>query len=81
MKFKLNPTMVLTKEEFETLDNALKLCRDMDEATTYDICEDEEPSGCDICPKRLACSKMANECVFTVAHKALKEIMNMAIVK
>ena len=83
MKFELNPTMVLTKDEWETLDNALKLCRDLDVATTYipDYDEEEKPSGCDICPKRWTCSKMANECVFTIAHKTLKEIMEMAVVK
>ena len=81
MKFELNPTLVLTKEEFETLDNALKLCRDLDEATTWDPYNDDEPNGCVICPKRLACSKMANECVFTIAHKALQEIIDMAVIK
>ena len=84
MKFELNPTMTLTKEEWETLDKALKLCRDMDMATTanLDYDEDEEqPSGCDICPKRWTCSKLANDCVFTIAHKALAEIINMAVIK
>ena len=80
MRFELNPTMVLTKEEHEILDKALKLCRDLDEATSY-IPEEEELSGCDICPKRWTCSKMANECVFTIAHKSLKEIIGMAVIK
>ena len=83
MKFELNPTMVLTKEEFATLDNALKLCRDMDVATSFNDEDFEagEPSGCDICPKRWTCSKMAHDCVFTIAHKTLKEIMDMSVVK
>lgn len=82
MKFELNPTMVLTKEEVETLDKALKLCGDMDAATTYpDYNEYEELGGCDICPKGQTCSKLANDCVFTIAHKALKEIINMATIK
>ena len=84
MKFELNPTMVLTKDEWETLDNALKLCRDLDMATTYNYDGndyEEEPSGCDVCPLHSTCSKLANECVFTIAHKALKEIMDMAVVK
>lgn len=80
MKFELNPTMILTKEEFDTLDNALKLCRDMDVATTYDDYVDSM-SGCDICPKQGSCSKMAKDCVFFVAHKALKEIIDMAVIK
>ena len=83
MKFELNPTMVLTKEEFKTLDKALKLCSDMDTATTFDPYEadDGELSGCDICPKRWSCNKLASECVFTVAHKTLKEIIDMAVIK
>ena len=84
MKFELNPTMVLTKEEFDTLDKALKLCRDMDAATTYDTYDEDDmdsPSGCDICPKRWTCSKMANECLFVVAHKTLKEIIDMSVIK
>ena len=83
MKFELNPTMTLSKEEFFTLDSALKLCRDMDAATSYipDYDEEEQASGCDICPKRWACSKLATECVFTIAHKTLAEIINMAVIK
>ena len=81
MRFELNPTMALTKEEHEILDKALKLCRDLDEATTYDPYEDEMPSGCDICPKRGDCTLMANDCVFTIAHKTLKEIIDMAVIK
>lgn len=83
MKFELNPTMILTKEELGTLDNALKLCRDMDLATSIDNCieyEDNLPHGCEICPKRNACNKRVNECVFIIAHKALKEIIDMAVV-
>lgn len=83
MKFELNPTMILSTEEFFTLDSALKLCRDMDIATSFSAEKsyDGEVSGCEICPKRLTCSKLANECVFTVAHKTLKEIIDMSIVK
>ena len=33
MKFENNPQLILTKDEFDTLDKALKLCRDMDEQT------------------------------------------------
>lgn len=83
MKFELNPTMVLTKEEHEVLDKALKLCKDMDTATTYnEYDEDEEkPSGCEVCPKRWTCSRPASDCLFTVACKILTEIMNMAVIK
>ena len=83
MKFELNPTMVLTQEELVTLDQALKLCRDMDAATTCDIedYEQDKPTGCDVCPLWSKCSKLANECVFIVAHKALKEIIDIAVIK
>ena len=73
MKFELNPTIVLTKEECETLDNALKLCRDMD-CETGACC-------CSCCPKKGECSGLTTECVFEIAHKALKEIIDMAVVK
>ena len=84
MKFDWAPRLMISKEEFATLDNAMKLCRDMDVATTmddYDEYEDDRPYGCDICPKRATCSKLANECVFTVAHKALEEIIDIAVIK
>ena len=81
MKFELNPTVVLTKEEFSTLDNALKLCRDMDEATSYSGDYDDRPHGCDICPKQTKCNQMANDCVFMIAHKSLKEIIDMSVIK
>ena len=84
MRFEINPQMIITQEELVILDNALKLCRDMDAATTfngYDEDNEDSPSGCDICPKRWTCSKFANECVFIVAHKALKEIIDMAVIK
>ena len=84
MRFELNPTMVLTKEELEILDKALKLCRDLDAATTYDEdteFEDGHLYGCDICPKKWKCSRLAKECVFTNAHKTLKEIIDMAVIK
>ena len=80
MKFETNPQLILSKEEFTTLDNALKLCRDMDTATSIDDYYDR-PCGCEICPKNAKCSRMAHECVFTVAHKALKEIIDMAVIK
>ena len=84
MKFEWTPRLMISKEEFATLDNALKLCRDMDIATTCDEdtdFEDNHPYGCDICPKRATCSRLAKDCVFTIAHKALKEIIDMAVVK
>lgn len=81
MIFVTNPQLILSLEEFETLDGALKLCRDMDEETSYVSEEEEELSGCNICPLWSTCNKRAQTCVFTVAHKALKEIIDVAIVK
>ena len=84
MKFELTPRLMISKEEFATLDNALKLCRDMDAATSiYEDTdfEDGHLYGCDICPKKWKCSRLAKECVFTNAHKTLKEIIDMAVIK
>ncbi len=73
MRFATNPQLILTKDEFETLDNALKLCRDMDEQTGKDACEN--------CPFDNDCTHMCSDCVYTRAHRALKEIIDIAIVK
>ena len=81
MKFEVNPQLIITKDELKTLDNALKLCRDMDAATAYADDYDDRPHGCEVCPKKGNCSKLCNECVFVIAHTALKEIMDMSIVK
>ena len=82
MKFEVAPKLILTKDEFETLDNALKLCRDMDEMTVATEDDDGFPvGGCDLCPFKNKCSLMARDCVYTVAHRALKKIIDVAIVK
>ena len=73
MRFEHNPQLVLTKEEFETLDGALKLCRDMDEETGATACE--------TCPFESTCSCTTDKCVYAIAHKALKKIIDIAIVK
>ena len=73
MKFETNPQLILSLEEFETLDNALKLCRDMD-------CE-TGANSCSCCPKKGECSGFVTECLFSIAHKTLKEIIDMAVVK
>lgn len=75
MRFETNPQLILTKDEFEILDGALKLCRDMDEQT-------RDPDGaCANCPFNEDCSHMFSDCVYTRAHRALKEIIDIAIVK
>lgn len=75
MKFETNPELILTKDEFKTLDNALKLCRDMDDETS------QEEITCEICPFQDNCSHTYVDCVYARAHRALKEIIDVAIVK
>ena len=73
MRFEINPQLVLSQEELITLDNALKLCRDMDCQTSA--------ACCSCCPKKEECTGLEKECVFVVAHKALKEIIDMSVIK
>lgn len=82
MRFETNPQLILTQEEFDTLDKALKLCRDMDEMTATTEDDDGFPvGGCNLCPFKSKCSLMANDCVYAVAHRTLKKIIDIAIVK
>ena len=75
MRFVMNPQLILTKDEFETFDEALKLCRDMDGETG------KPENACETCPFQNDCTHMCNDCVYAVAHKALKKIIDVAIVK
>lgn len=75
MIFVTNPQLILSLEEFETLDGALKLCRDMDEQTG------EPENACTMCPFNDDCSHFSDNCVYVVAHRALKKIIDIAIVK
>ena len=70
MKFVTNPKLILSKGEFETLDKALTLCRDMDSITT-----------CESCPFNEDCSHMGSDCVYARAYRALKDIIDIAIVE
>lgn len=74
MRFEVNPQLILTKDEFETLDKALKLCRDMDEETGGD-------SACENCSFKNDCTHIYSDCVYETARKALKKIIDVAIVK
>lgn len=75
MRFVNNPQLFVSEDEFRTLDNALKLCRDMDEQTG-------DPEGaCENCPFNDDCSHMCSDCVYVVAHRALKKIIDIAIVR
>ena len=73
MRFVTNPQLIISKDEFATLDGALKLCRDMDEQTGTDTCEN--------CPFQDDCTHICSDCVYEIAHKALKKIIDVAIVK
>ena len=82
MKFEIAPKLILTQDEFEILDKTLKLCQDMDEMTVLTENDNGFPvGGCDLCPLNRKCSLMEDECIYTVAHKALKKIIDIAIVK
>ena len=82
MKFETKPQLILNKDEFNILDNALRLCRDMDLATQTEENEDGYyTGGCDICPFKEKCSLVYDECQYAIAHRALKEIIDIAIVK
>jgi hypothetical protein len=82
MKFVTNPQLILTQYEFEALDNALKLCRDMDEMTGPTEDEDGFPiNGCDQCPFKSKCNLMAKDCIYGSAHRILKRIIDVAVVK
>lgn len=80
MQFKCEPKLFLTEEEYETLSKATKLCRDMDYATSFDYNEEtnESITGCELCPFKNKCSKMANECIYTVASDCLGKILQVA---
>lgn len=73
MEFKVTPKLILDEEEFNTLDTAYSLVADMDEETGARSCE--------CCPKYEKCDEMERTCVFTIARKALKEIVDMAMIE
>ena len=74
MRFETNPQLILTKDEFETLDKALKLCRNMDSMTSGD-------NTCSDCPFYEKCSRRIVDCVYVKASNALKAIIDIAVVK
>jgi hypothetical protein len=75
MRFETNPQLILSTDEMETLDKALKLCRDMDEQTS------EIGAVCEKCPFCDNCSHMYSDCVYMAAYTALKKIIDIAVVK
>ena len=75
MRFETNPQLILTKDEFDTLNKALHLCRDMDMQTV------EPDTACTVCPFQDDCTYLCKDCVYERAYKALHEIVNVAIIK
>lgn len=74
MRFEHSPQLILTKDEFDTLDNALKLCRDMDTITNDNSCQS--------CPFAEGnCTCRCADCIYIQALQALKKIIDIAIVK
>lgn len=83
MRFEISPQLILTKDDFEILNGALKLCRDMDVATSFDYIEETDSciAGCEKCPFKDKCNRLTKDCVYAVAHTTLKKIIDIAIVK
>lgn len=75
MRFETNPQLILTEDEFDTLNKAFQLCRDMDEETG------DSNGACTMCPFREGCSHMYVDCVYLRAKRALEQIIDIAIVK
>jgi hypothetical protein len=73
MRFATNPQLILTKDEFDTLNKAYQLCYDMDEYTSE--------KSCSKCPFDEKCSRRCFDCMYTQAQEALKQIIDIAIVK
>ena len=73
MRFEINPQLIVTKDEMETLDKALQLCQDMDNLT--------EELACANCPRNDDCSRLPRDCMFARASDALIEIIDTIIVK
>ena len=73
MRFETNPQLILTIDELKTLNNALKLCRDMDMKSGEYACQN--------CPIKDDCSRMCTDCVYINAQDALKKIIDIAVVK
>lgn len=73
MKFVTNPQLILTTEEFKTLNGALQLCQDMDNMTTANSCQS--------CPFVDNCTCKVADCVYSQAYQALKKIMGISVIK
>ena len=82
MKFEINPQLIVSENEYGILERARQLCVEMDNATTIDDLDDlDKVGGCEICPLKNKCSRLANECVFIVAKDALQKIIDITVIK
>ena len=83
MKFEIKPKLIVTASEYDTLKRAVNLCDEMDKATAFnsDNYFTDELGGCEICPFKEDCTRVAHECVFIVARDALEKIIDIAIIK
>ena len=82
MKLEINPQLIVNENEYGILERARQLCEDMDNATTINDLDDiDKVGGCEICPLKKKCSRLANECVFIVAKDALEKIIKIAVIK
>ena len=74
MRIETNPQLILSKDEFDTLVNALQLCRDMDNMTNGNY-------ACEHCPIKDDCTHIVVDCMYIRARDALKKIIDIAVVK
>ena len=74
MRFEHNPQLILNKDEFDTLNKAFQLCRDMDNMTSGN-------AACQNCPIEDNCTHMCVDCIYIRAQDALKKIIDMSVVK
>ena len=81
MKFEINPQLMVSVSEYNILYKAKQLCVDMDNATSIDEENLDKVCGCEICPMKKKCTRLANECVFMIARDALDKIIDIAVVK
>lgn len=74
MRIETNPQLILTKDEFDTLNTAFQLCRDIDNMTSG-------IAACQKCPIKDDCTRMCVDCIYTRAQDALKKILDIAVIK
>ena len=74
MRIETNPQLILTKDEFDTLNQAFQLCQDMDNMTSG-------TAACQNCPIKDDCTRLCVDCIYIRARDALKQILDIAVIK